>query len=199
MTREKQTSVKILTSAKKKRPAPMLYAVGGFCVGILLTSSIAFTYFFIQQKNTSLQVNQNPAVDQTTAIDNEMPTREPEAIFEASKVNASNQPQATSDPESSTEFIQPKDDELSKAFLRRPQALTTALPKPTTNAISQNKENKNQNTSPRSSVHSQKQSPQKITRPQQSLDIPEESPVGDVQTTITTRAVETKHVALTTP
>jgi hypothetical protein len=59
MAHEKRTSVKILTSTKKKNISPMLYAFGGFLGGVVLMATLGFTYFFAQQKNDSRQVNQS--------------------------------------------------------------------------------------------------------------------------------------------
>ena len=41
MAHEKRTSVKILTSTKKKNISPMLYAFGGFLSGVL---SVSYTH-----------------------------------------------------------------------------------------------------------------------------------------------------------
>ncbi len=64
----------------------MLYAFGGFLSGVVLMATLGFTYFFTQQKNDSIQVSQSSSVDVAEpSVDNEAPTREPEAIFEATK------------------------------------------------------------------------------------------------------------------
>lgn len=127
MAHEKRTSVKILTSTKKKNISPMLYAFGGFLSGVVLMATLGFTYFFTQQKNDSIHVSQSSSVDVAElSVDNEAPTREPEAIFEATKVIPSKSVQPSNVTEPPSDFPQPKEDELSKAFLR--PAETVAAP-----------------------------------------------------------------------
>ena len=50
MAHEKRTSVKILTSTKKKNISPMLYAFGGFLGGVVLMATLGFTYFLHNKK-----------------------------------------------------------------------------------------------------------------------------------------------------
>ncbi|MEG2635101.1 MAG: hypothetical protein RSA09_01025 [Acinetobacter sp.] len=190
MAHEKRTSVKILTSTKKKNISPMLYAFGGFLSGVVLMATLGFTYFFTQQKNDSIQVSQSSSVDVTEpSVDNEAPTREPEAIFEATKVIPSKSVQPSNVTEPPSDFPQPKEDELSRAFLRPAEtvaapSMKSASPQPLS------KENKKQNSSTQSSAAPKDKNHDKVAKAEQTVEKPEESPTGSVQTKITTRTVE---------
>ena len=190
MAHEKRTSVKILTSTKKKNISPMLYAFGGFLSGVVLMATLGFTYFFTQQKNDSIQVSQNSSVDVSEpSVDNEAPTREPEAIFEATKAIPSKRVQPSNVTEPPSDFPQPKEDELSKAFLRPTEtvaapSMKSASPQPLP------KENKKQNSSTQSSAAPKDKNHDKVTKAEQAVEKSEESPTGSVQTKITTRTVE---------
>lgn len=190
MAHEKRTSVKILTSTKKKNISPMLYAFGGFLSGVVLMATLGFTYFFTQQKNDSIHVSQSSSVDVAElSVDNEAPTREPEAIFEATKVIPSKSVQPSNVTEPPSDFPQPKEDELSKAFLR--PAETVAAPS-MKSASPQRlpKENKKQNSSAQSSAAPKDKNHNKVAKAEQAVEKSEESPTGSVQTKITTRTVE---------
>ena len=183
MAHEKRTSVKILTSTKKKNISPMLYAFGGFLSGVLLMATLGFTYFFTQQKNDLIQVSQS------SSVDNEAPTQEPEAIFEATKVVPSKSVQPSNVTEPPADFPQPKEDELSRAFLRPAETVTapsmkSASPQPLP------KENKKQNSSTQSSATPKDKNHDKVTKAEHAVEKSEESPTGSVQTKITTRTVE---------
>ncbi|MGE8545060.1 MAG: hypothetical protein ACN6NS_12185 [Acinetobacter johnsonii] len=190
MAHEKRTSVKILTSTKKKNISPLLYALGGFLGGVVLMATLGFTYFFTQQKNDSIHVSQSSSVNVAEpSVDNEAPTREPEAIFEATKVVPSKSVQPSNVTEPPSDFPQPKDDELSKAFLRPAQAVAapsmkSASPQPLP------KENKKQNLSTQSSAAPKDKNHDKVAKAEQTVEKSEESPIGSVQTKITTRTVE---------
>ena len=190
MAHEKRTSVKILTSTKKKNISPMLYAFGGFLGGVVLMATLGFTYFFTQQKNDSIQVSQNSSVDVAEpSVNNEAPTQEPEAIFEATKVVPSKSVQPSNVTEPPADFPQPKEDELSKAFLRPAEtvaapSMKSASPQPLS------KENKKQNSSTKSLAALQDKNHDKVTKAEQAVEKSEESPSGSVQTKITTRTVE---------
>lgn len=189
MAHEKRTSVRILTSTKKKNISPMLYALGGFLSGVVLMATLGFTYFFTQQKNDLIQVSQSSSVDVTEpSVDNEAPTREPEAIFETTKVIPSKSVQPSNVTEPPSDFPQPKEDELSKAFLRPAQAVAapsmkSASPQPLP------KENKKQNSSTQSSATPKDKNHDKVAK-EQTVEKSEESPTGSVQTKITTRTAE---------
>lgn len=189
MAHEKRTSVKILTSTKKKNISPMLYAFGGFLSGVVLMATLGFTYFFTQQKNDSIQVSQNSSIDVAEpSVDNEAPTQEPEAIFEATKVVPSKSVQPSNVTEPPSDFPQPKEDELSKAFLRPTEtvaapSMKSASPQPLP------KENKKQNSSTQSSAAPKDKNHDKVAK-EQTVEKSEESPTGSVQTKITTRTAE---------
>ena len=190
MAHEKRTSVKILTSTKKKKLSPMLYAFGGFLSGVVLMATLGFTYFFTQQKNDSIHVNQSSSVDVAEpSVDNEAPTQEPEAIFEATKVVPSKGVQPSNVTEPLSDFPQPKEDELSRAFLRPAETVTAPSMK---NASPQPlpKENKKQNSSTQSSAAPKYKNHDKVAKAEQTVEKSEESPTGSVQTKITTRTVE---------
>ena len=176
MAHEKRTSVRILTSTKKKNISPMLYALGGFLSGVVLMATLGFTYFFTQQKNDSIHVSQSSSVDVAEAsVDNEAPTREPEAIFEATKVIPSKSVQPSNVTEPLSDFPQPKEDELSKAFLRPTQAVAapsmkSASPQPLP------KENKKQNSSAQSSAAPKDKNHDKVAKAEQTVEKSEESP-----------------------
>lgn len=190
MAHEKRTSVKILTSTKKKNISPMLYAFGGFLSGVVLMATLGFTYFFTQQKNDSIHVSQSSSVDVAElSVDNEAPTREPEAIFEATKIVPSKSVQPSNVTEPPSDFPQPKEDELSRAFLRPTQtvvapSMKSASPQPLP------KENKKQNSSTQSLAALQDKNHNKVAKAEQTVEKSEESPTGSVQTKITTRTVE---------
>jgi len=190
MAHEKRTSVKILTSTKKKKLSPMLYAFGGFLSGVVLMAAFGFTYFFTQQKNDSIQVSQSSSVNVAEpSVDNEAPTREPEAIFEATKVTPSKSVQPLNVTEPPSDFPQPREDELSKAFLRPAEtvaapSMKSASPQPLP------KENKKQNSSTQSSAVPKDKNHDKVAKAEQTVEKSEESPTGSVQTKITTRTVE---------
>ena len=190
MAHEKRTSVKILTSTKKKNISPMLYAFGGFLSGVVLMATLGFTYFFTQQKNDSIQVSQSSNFDVAEpSVDNEAPTQEPEAIFEATKVIPSKSVQPSNVTEPLSDFPQPKEDELSRAFLRPAEtvaapSMKSASPQPLP------KENKKQNSSAQSSAAPKNKNHGKVTKVEQPVEKAEESPTGSVQTKITTRTVE---------
>jgi len=185
MAHEKRTSVKILTSTKKKNISPMLYAFGGFLSGVVLMATLGFTYFFTQQKNDSIHVNQSSSVDVAEpSVDNEAPTREPEAIFEATKVIPSKSVQPSNVTEPPSDFPQPKEDELSKAFLR--PAETVAAP----SMKSASPQPLKQNSSAQSSAAPKDKNHNKVAKAEQAVEKSEESPTGSVQTKITTRTVE---------
>lgn len=190
MAHEKRTSVKILTSTKKKNISPMLYAFGGFLSGVVLMATLGFTYFFTQQKNDSIHVSQNSSVDVAEpSVDNEALTREPEAIFEATKVVPSKSVQPSNVTEPLSDFPQPKEDELSKAFLRPAQAVA-APPMKSASPQPLPKENKKQNSSTQSSTALKDKNHDKVAKAEQTVEKSEESPTGSVQTKITTRTVE---------
>jgi len=185
MAHEKRTSVKILTSTKKKNISPMLYAFGGFLSGVVLMATLGFTYFFTQQKNDSIHVSQSSSVDVAElSVDNEAPTREPEAIFEATKVIPSKSVQPSNVTEPPSDFPQPKEDELSKAFLR--PAETVAAP----SMKSASPQPLKQNSSAQSSAAPKDKNHNKVAKAEQAVEKSEESPTGSVQTKITTRTVE---------
>lgn len=190
MAHEKRTSVKILTSTKKKNISPMLYAFGGFLSGVLLMATLGFTYFFTQQKNDSIQVSQSSSVDVAElSVDNEAPTQEPEAIFEATKAVPSKSVQPSNVTEPPSDFPQPKEDELSRVFLRPAETVTapsmkSASPQPLS------KENKKQNSSTHSSAAPKDKNHDKVAKAEQEVEKSEDSPAGSVQTKITTRTVE---------
>ena len=185
MAHEKRTSVKILTSTKKKNISPMLYAFGGFLGGVVLMATLGFTYFFTQQKNDSIHVSQSSSVDVAElSVDNEAPTREPEAIFEATKVVPSKSVQPSNVTEPPADFPQPKEDELSKAFLR--PAETVAAP----SMKSASPQPLKQNSSAQSSAAPKDKNHNKVAKAEQAVEKSEESPTGSVQTKITTRTVE---------
>lgn len=190
MAHEKRTSVKILTSTKKKNISPMLYAFGGFLSGVVLMATLGFTYFFTQQKNDSIHVSQSSSVDVAElSVDNEAPTRESEAIFEATKIVPSKSVQPSNVTEPPSDFPQPKEDELSKAFLRPTEtvvapSMKSASPQPLP------KENKKQNSSTQSLAALQDKNHNKVAKAEQTVEKSEESPTGSVQTKITTRTVE---------
>ena len=190
MAHEKRTSVKILTSTKKKNISPMLYVFGGFLSGVVLMATLGFTYVFTQQKNDSIQVSQSSSVDVAEpSVDNEAPTREPEAIFEATKAVPSKSVQPSNVTEPPSDFPQPKEDELSKAFLRPAEtvaapSMKSASPQPLS------KENKKQNSSAQISAGPKDKNPNKVAKAEQVVEKSEESPTGSVQTKITTRTVE---------
>ncbi len=50
MAHEKRTSVKILTSTKKKNISPMLYAFGGFLSGVVIDGHSWFYLLFYTTK-----------------------------------------------------------------------------------------------------------------------------------------------------
>ena len=190
MAHEKRTSVKILTSTKKKNISPMLYAVGGFLSGVILMATLGFTYFFTQKNNDSIHVSQSSSVYVAEpSVDNEAPTREPEAIFEATKVIPSKSVQPSNVTEPPSDFPQPREDELSKAFLRPSQtvaapSMKSASPQPLP------KENKKQNSSTQSSAAPKDKNHDKVAKAEQTVEKSEESPTGSVQTKITTRTAE---------
>lgn len=190
MAHEKRTSVKILTSTKKKKLSPMLYAFGGFLSGVVLMAALGFTYFFTQQKNDSIHVSQSSSVNVAEpSVDNEAPTREPEAIFEATKAVPSKSVQPSNVTEPPSDFPQPKEDELSRVFLRPAETVTapsmkSASPQPLS------KENKKQNSSTQSSAAPKDKNHDKVAKAEQTVEKAEESPTGSVQTKITTRTVE---------
>ena len=190
MAHEKRTSVKILTSTKKKNISPMLYAVGGFLSGVILMATLGFTYFFTQKNNDSIHVSQSSSVYVAEpSVDNEAPTREPEAIFEATKVIPSKSVQPSNVTEPPSDFPQPKEDELSKAFLRPAEtaaapSMKGASPQPLP------KENKKQNSSAQSSAAPKDKNHNKVAKAEQAVEKSEESPTGSVQTKITTRTAE---------
>lgn len=185
MAHEKRTSVKILTSTKKKNISPMLYAFGGFLSGVVLMATLGFTYFFTQQKNDSIHVSQSSSVDVAElSVDNEAPTREPEAIFEATKVIPSKSVQPSNVTEPPSDFPQPKEDELSKAFLR--PAETVAAP----SMKSASPQPLKQNSSAQSSAAPKDKNHNKVAKAEQAVEKSEESSTGSVQTKITTRTVE---------
>ncbi|MEJ5034698.1 hypothetical protein [Acinetobacter sp. MYb191] len=190
MAHEKRTSVKILTSTKKKNISPMLYAFGGFLSGVVLMAALGFTYFFTQQKNDSIQVSPSSNADVTEpSVDNDAPTREPEAIFEATKVVPSKSVQPSNVTEPPSDFTQPKEDELSRAFLRPAEtvaapSMKSASPQPLP------KENKKQNSSTQSAAAPKDKNHDKVAKAEQTVEKSEESPTGSVQTKITTRTAE---------
>lgn len=190
MAHEKRTSVKILTSTKKKNISPMLYAFGGFLSGVVLMAALGFTYFFTQQKNDSIQVSPSSNADVTEpSVDNDAPTREPEAIFEAAKVVPSKSVQPSNVTEPPSDFPQPKEDELSRAFLRPAEtvaapSMKSASPQPLP------KENKKQNSSTQSAAAPKDKNHDKVAKAEQTVEKSEESPTGSVQTKITTRTAE---------
>ncbi len=148
----------------------MLYAFGGFLGGVVLMATLGFTYFFAQQKNDSRQVNQKFSVDVTEpSVDNEAPTREPEAIFEATKAIPSKSVQPSNVTEPPADFPQPKEDELSKAFLRPAETVSAPSMK---SASSQPlpKENKKQNSSTQSSAAPKDKNHDKVAKAEQAVE-----------------------------
>ncbi len=139
-------------------------------------ATLGFTYFFTQQKNDSIHVSQNSSVDVTEpSVDNEAPTREPEAIFEATKVIPSKSVQPSNVTEPPSDFPQPKEDELSKAFLRPAEtvaapSMKSASPQPLP------KENKKQNSSTQSSAAPKDKNHGKVAKAEQAVERSEESP-----------------------
>ena len=196
MAHEKRTSVKILTSTKKKKLSPMLYAFGGFLSGVILMTTLGFTFFFTQQKNDSIHLSQSSSSDVVEpSVDNEAPTREPEAIFEATKAIPSRSIQPSNVTEPPSDFPHPKEDDLSMAFLRPAQAVA-APPMRTSSPQSLPKENREQSASKQSLAAPKNKNHDKVVKAEQTVDIPEESPAGSVQTKITTRTVEAQKPAI---
>ncbi|MEG1235879.1 MAG: hypothetical protein RSE18_18880 [Acinetobacter sp.] len=176
--------------------SPMLYAFGGFLSGVLLMTTLGFTYFFTQQKNDSIHVSQSSSVDVAEpSVDNEAPTREPEAIFEATKIVPSKSVQPSNVTEPPADFPQPKEDELSKAFLRPAQTVATLSMK-SASPQSLPKENKKQSATTQSASSPKDKNHDKVAKAEQTVEIPEESPAGSVQTKITTRTVEAQKPAI---
>ena len=168
----------------------MLYAFGGFLSGVLLMTTLGFTYFFTQQKNDSIHVSPSSSDDVVEpSVDNEAPTREPEAIFEATKIVPSKSVQPSNVTEPPADFPQPKEDELSKAFLRPAQPVVAPSMK-SASPQSLPKENKKQSTTTQSSSAPKDKNHDNVAKAEQTVEKSEESPTGSVQTKITTRTVE---------
>lgn len=126
-------------------------------------ATLGFTYF-LHNKNDSIHVSQSSSVDVAElSVDNEAPTREPEAIFEATKIVPSKSVQPSNVTEPPSDFPQPKEDELSKAFLRPTEtvvapSMKSASPQPLP------KENKKQNSSTQSLAALQDKNHNKVAK-----------------------------------
>lgn len=200
MANEKRTSVKILASTKKTNHAPLLYGIGGFLIGVLFSSTAGFIYLSIDQKTEMLQANQVAVAKETEPLNEiETSTRAPEAIFEAAKVNAKENEQVLSHTEHPIEFPQPQDDELSRAFAHPAQMKPMSTPRVTSSQNQPVKMKTEALVAPKIPTTKIDKTNEKTPMQERHVNPVDESPVGSVQTTITTRTVDAKKETNTPP
>ena len=199
MTQEKPTSVRILTSIKRKKRSSILYAIGGFFAGVFVTVTLGLAYFFTQQNDNSLQVSQSSTVETKPSEQDKVATHESDAVLQAHQQESTDKVQAEDEAETLAEFLQPNEDELSKAFTRPTPPLAAAPSIKVAPQKPQIKTEKKQATAAQRPAEPQKQDTEQVIKAEPHVEVADESPVGSVQTTITRRAVETKTMTITTP
>ena len=130
MAKEKQTSLRILRSAKKIPHPPASYGILGFCIGGIFSAIVGSVYLHhvIHNEIESSLLSTNTDHSEQYLLENKQLATELDTRVIEPHIQTH---QLVQDTENSVEFPQPQEDELSKTFIHQGQ------PKPV--AKSQNK------------------------------------------------------------
>lgn len=128
MANEKQTSLRILQSNKPKSPSPLLYSLGGFVAGVVVTGLAGYAYFYAGQPSTTL-AESTQAMAAPAVTPSELPTELEELKNQMTDRSDSFEELEDVQTEHPVEFQQPNDGDLSKIFAHQP-AKVAAQPAP---------------------------------------------------------------------
>lgn len=119
MANEKQTSLRILQSNKPKSPSPLLYSLGGFVAGVVVTGLAGYAYFYAGQPSTTL-AESTQAMAAPAATPSELPAELEELKNQMTDHSGSFDELEDVQAEHPVEFQQPNDGDLSKIFAHQP-------------------------------------------------------------------------------
>jgi hypothetical protein len=128
MANEKRTSLRILQSNKPKSPSPLLYSLGGFVAGVVVTGLAGYAYFYAGQPSTTL-AESTQAMAAPAATPSELPAELEELKNQMTDHSGSFDELEDVQAEHPVEFQQPNDGDLSKIFAHQP-AKVAAQPAP---------------------------------------------------------------------
>ncbi|TCB48338.1 hypothetical protein E0H83_00950 [Acinetobacter terrestris] len=121
MAKEKQTSLRILQSAKKIPHPPISYAVSGFCMGVIF-SAIAGSFYlhhFIHNKIESSLLSTHTDHFEQDKLENKPLATELDTRIMKLDIQLH---QPVQDTEYSIEFSQPQENDLNKIFIPQDQS-----------------------------------------------------------------------------
>lgn len=136
MANEKQTSLRILQSNKPKSPSPLLYSLGGFVAGLVVTGLAGYAYFYAGQPSTTL-AESTQAMAAPAVTPSELPAELEELKNQMTDHSSSFEELEDVQTEHPVEFQQPNDGELSKIFAHQP-AKVAAQPAPSQARVAPN-------------------------------------------------------------
>lgn len=136
MANEKQTSLRILQSNKPKSPSPLLYSLGGFVAGVVVTGLASYAYFYAGQPSTTL-AESTQAMAAPAVTPSELPAELEELKNQMTDHSSSFDELEDVQTEHPVEFQQPNDGELSKIFAHQP-AKVAAQPAPSQARVAPN-------------------------------------------------------------
>lgn len=136
MANEKQTSLRILQSNKPKSPSPLLYSLGGFVAGLVVTGLAGYAYFYAGQPSTTL-AESTQAMAAPAVTPSELPAELEELKNQMTDHSGSFEELEDVQTEHPVEFQQPNDGELSKIFAHQP-AKVAAQPAPSQARVAPN-------------------------------------------------------------
>lgn len=125
MAKEKQTSLRILRSAKKIPHPPASYGILGFCIGVIFSAIVGSVYLhhFIENKIESSLLSTNTDHFEQDNLENKPLATELDTHVIEPDIQTH---QPVQDTEHSVEFPQPQENELSKAFIHQGQSTPVA-------------------------------------------------------------------------
>ncbi len=136
MANEKQTSLRILQSNKPKSPSPLLYSLGGFVAGLVVTGLAGYAYFYAGQPSTTL-AESTQAMAAPAVTPSKLPAELEELKNQMTDHSGSFEELEDVQTEHPVEFQQPNDGELSKIFAHQP-AKVAAQPAPSQARVAPN-------------------------------------------------------------
>ena len=198
MANEKQTSLRILQSNKPKSPSPLLYSLGGFVAGVMVTGLAGYAYFYVGQPSTTL-AESTQAMAAPAVTPSELPAELEELKNQMTDHSSSFEELEDVQTEHPVEFQQPNDGELSKIFAHQP-AKVAAQPAPNQARVAPNfpqdiasapaataKQPPAQKPAPAKAVPAKPAAP--VVVPMAAVE-PEETPQASVQISVTRKPVE---------
>ena len=200
MANEKQTSLRILQSNKPKSPSPLLYSLGGFVAGVVVTGLAGYAYFYAGQPSTTL-AESTQAMAAPAATPSELPAELEELKNQMTDHSGSFDELEDVQAEHPVEFQQPNDGDLSKIFAHQP-AKVAAQPAPNQARVAPNfpqdiasapAATAKQPPAPKPAPAPAKAGPAKpaapVVVPMAAVE-PEETPQASVQISVTRKPVE---------